>query len=168
MRSASFNLLLFWHGLFAGAYIVAFASGDDDFMGMHIAAGWMLIGLGFIRLLVAVFMPETSPWSLPWPNPALIKAFRRHWEALDAVALFQGRNLMIVMSGLVVLTVSVLASFSGYLPGDDLHEGIANFSLMAVLAHGALILISQGMKKLKATPPSEPPAKPKPGRPKFL
>ncbi len=167
MRSASFTLLLFWHGLFAGTYIVAFITGDDDFMGMHIAAGWMLIGLGFIRLLIATVMPETSPWSLPWPNTALIKSFKRHWGSLDAPALFQGRTLPIVVSGLVVLTVSVLASFSGYLPGDDLHEGVANLSLMAVLAHGALILISQGLKKIRSAP-SGAPANPKPGRPNFL
>lgn len=151
MLSLSLNLLLFWHGLFAGSYIVAFATGDDA-MGMHIAAGWFVIVLGAFRLLIALIAPERSPWSLPWPNAALVKAFKRHFSKRDP-ALLQGRNLMIVASGLAVLMVSVLASLSGYLPSDDLHEGIANLSLAFILGHIALILLAQGLKRIKAAPP---------------
>lgn len=152
----SFNLLLFWHGLFAGSYIVAFVS--DDAMGMHIAAGWFVILLGAFRLLVALMAPEKSPWSLPWPNAVLVNAFKRHLNAADP-ALLQGRNLLIVASGLLVLMGAVLASLSGYLPSDDLHEGIANFSLAIILGHVGLILISQGLKRVKAGA-SGAPAKP--------
>ncbi|MBF0269090.1 MAG: hypothetical protein HQL44_10915 [Alphaproteobacteria bacterium] len=157
MRNLSFNLLLFWHGLFAGSYIVAFLTGDDA-MGMHIASGWFVIGLGAWRLLIALLAPERSPWSLPWPNAVLIKAFRRQLLDLDPQAL-QGRNLLIVASGLIVLMGAVLASLSGYLPSDDLHEGFANLSLAFVLGHVALILISQAFKKVKAAS-SPAPAKP--------
>ncbi|CAA6603912.1 membrane hypothetical protein [Rhodospirillaceae bacterium LM-1] len=148
MRGLSFNLLLFWHGLFAGSYIVAFLTGDDA-MGMHIASGWFVILLGAFRLLAALLVSDKSPWSLPWPNATQIKAFRRQSRDLDPQAL-QGRNMLLVASGLIVLMGAVLASLSGYLPSDDLHEGIANLSLAFVLGHAALVLISQGMKRVKA------------------
>jgi hypothetical protein len=154
MKNFSFNLLLFWHGLFAGSYIVAFLTGDDA-MGMHIASGWFVIGLGALRLLVALLAPERSCWTLPWPNAVLVKAFKRQWVERDA-RIVQGRNLLIVVSGLIVLMGSVLASLSGYLPNDDLHEGIANLSLAFVLGHVALILLAQGLKKIKAGPSPAP------------
>ena len=161
MKSLSFNLLLFWHGLFAGSYIVAFLT--DDALGMHIAAGWFVIGLGAFRLLIALLAPERSCWSLPLPSPVLVKAFKRQWAARDAGIVLE-RNLFIVASGLIVLMGAVLASLSGYLPGDDLHEGIANLSLAVVLGHVAFILLSQGLKKIKALA-SPAPAKPLPNRP---
>jgi hypothetical protein len=151
MKNLSLNLLLFWHGLFAGSYIVAFVTGEEA-MGMHIAAGWFVIGLGALRLAVALFASDRSCWSLPWPNAVLVNAFKRQWAERDG-ALFKGRNLLIVASGLVVLVGAVLASLSGYLPGDDLHEGIANFSLVAVLVHAALVSLAQGLKRIKAGAP---------------
>lgn len=154
MKSLSFNLLLFWHGLFAGSYIVAFATGDEA-MGMHIAAGWFVVGLGGLRLLIALAAPEKSPWSLPWPNAALVKAFVRNLKEPDS-SLFAGRNLMIVLSGLVVLMAAIVASLSGYLPSEDAHEAIANLSLAFALAHAGLILLAQGLKKIRSAPSPEP------------
>lgn len=144
------NLLLFWHGLFAGSYIVAFASGDAA-MGLHIAAGWFVIGLGGLRLLIALAAPEKSPWSLPWPNAALVNAFIRNLKEPGS-QMFVGRNLLIVLSGLVLLMAAVLASLSGYLPSEDAHEAIANLSLVFVLVHAGLILLAQGLKKIRSAP----------------
>lgn len=154
MKGASFNLLLFWHGLFAGSYIVAFATGDEA-MGAHIAAGWFVIGLGAFRLFAALLAPEKSPWSLPWPNAALFKAFVRNLKEPNA-SLFAGRNLMIVLSGLAVLMAAVVASLSGYLPSEDAHEAVANLSLAVVLAHAGLILLAQGLKKIRSAPSLAP------------
>jgi cytochrome b len=148
------NLLFAWHGLLAGSYFVAYATAEMS-LRMHEAAGWFVIGLIGLRLLAALFAGQSSPWSLPWPNSALVKAFFNNLAKLDPMA-FRGRNPLLILSGLAMLTLALLAALSGLLPWEDPHEGLAEFSLFFLAVHGGLVLIAQGLKALAAISPIKP------------
>ena len=62
----SFDLLLFWHGLFAGSYTIAYLTAEGA-PALHQFAGYAAIGLLVLRLLMAIVVAERSPWALPWP-----------------------------------------------------------------------------------------------------
>ncbi len=153
------TLLFAWHGLLAGSYAVAYGTAEAS-LRMHEAAGWFVIGLIALRLLAALFASDASPWALPWPNAAMMKAFVNHSRRLNPAAL-RGRNPLLVLSGLAMLAAALLAALSGLLPWEDPHEAMAAFSLFFVALHMGFVLTAQGLKNLAATP-SRQPAAPRP------
>ncbi|MBI4969275.1 MAG: cytochrome b/b6 domain-containing protein [Rhodospirillales bacterium] len=140
-----FNLLMVWHGLFAGSYLVSYATAEFS-LGMHLFAGYALLALLFLRLAVALFVAETSPWSLPWPNARLARTFSERLRAFDLAAL-RGRNPLVILSGLALIVASLLAALSGFLPWEDPHEALASFSLATVGVHVAAVLLTQFIKR---------------------
>lgn len=145
-----FDLLLFWHGLFAGSYTIAYLTAEGA-PALHQFAGYTAIGLLALRLLAAAGAAERSPWALPWPKATMWQAFGRKLGSGN-LSVFRGRTPLAPLSGLVLLGVLVLVSLSGlaadWWKWEDLHEGIAEGSLTVVLVHIAIVSLGPLLKKL--------------------
>lgn len=146
----SFDLLLFWHGLFAGAYTIAYLTAESA-PALHQFAGYTAIGLLALRLLVAVAVAKRSPWALPWPKATMWQTFGRKLGSGD-LSVFRSRTPLAPLSGLAILATLVLVSLTGLAADwwrwEDLHEGIAEGSLTVVLVHAAIVSLGPLLKKL--------------------
>lgn len=140
-RFSAYDLLTIWHGLFAGAWTVAWLTGGGA-MPLHRFAGYVLLGLLGLRLLVAAFARAPGMWALPWADAPLWRSFRRKLSQ-DAVAAFAGRTPFAPLSGLALLAAVLLATLSGLLAdlriGAQLHDALTNASLAVVLGHVAVV-----------------------------
>lgn len=146
----AFDLLLVWHGLFAGAYTIAYLTADGA-RGLHQFAGYTLLGLLTLRLLLAATVAERSPWSLPWPKAALWRSFGRKLGGAD-LSVLRGRTPLAPLSGLALLAMLTGVGLSGlaadWWKWEDLHEGLAEGSLAVVLVHVALVALGPALRKL--------------------
>lgn len=144
-----FAVLVGWHGLLAGAFTIAWISGDVV-MRLHVVVGYIALGLLMVRLALALAAPDRSPWSLPWADKA-------HWQrfftglAANPAATLAGRTPFAPLSGLAVLVTTVLAVLTGVVADvarlDDPHEAMANVALLAVFAHLLVILGSAWLRR---------------------
>lgn len=146
----AFDLLLLWHGLFAGAYTVAYITAEGA-PGLHEFSGYVTLGLLAVRLLAARLAGGHAPWALPIPKMSMWKNFGRRLLAGDLGAL-RGRTPFAPLSGLVILGFTVLASLSGlsadWWGWDDLHEGLAEGSLALVAVHIAIVSFAPLLQRL--------------------
>lgn len=145
------TLLMAWHGLFAGAYTIAFVTSEGAGH-LHELAGYITVGLLVLRFAVALTVNEKSVWSLPWAPRALWKAFGRKLIR-DPAAALRGRTPFAPLTGLLVLVSVALAATTGLatLPVEaleDLHEGAASLTYPAVLGHLAVVFLPVLVKKL--------------------
>jgi len=148
-----FDLLLLWHGLFAGAYTIAYLTADGA-AGLHEFAGYAALALLALRLLAAVIAGTRAPWALPLPRAAQWKNFGRKLAAGE-FGVLRGRTPFAPLSGLVILITLVLVTLSGlaadWWEWEDLHEGLAEGSLVIVLIHIALVSFGPLLKKFGDT-----------------
>ncbi|MBN8890477.1 MAG: cytochrome b/b6 domain-containing protein [Rhodospirillales bacterium] len=154
-RLSAYDMLTAWHGLFAGAWAVAYLTGGGA-MPLHRFAGYVLLGLLAVRLLVAVLARAPGMWALPWADAPLWRSFRRKLGQ-DAVAAFAGRTPLAPLSGLALLVAILLVTLSGLLAdlriAGDLHETMADASLMLVLGHLAVVASAALLRWLRAPAP---------------
>lgn len=146
----AFDLLMLWHGLFAGAYTIAYLTADGA-PGLHEFAGYAALGLLAVRLLAAVIAGERAPWALPLPRAAMWKNFVRKLAGGN-FGVLRGRTPFAPLSGLVILAALVLTILSGlaadWWEWNDLHEGLSEGSLTIVLIHIAIVSFGPLLKKL--------------------
>lgn len=143
------TLLVGWHGLFAGAYTIAFVTSEGAER-LHELAGYITVGLLGLRFAVALVAPDKSVWSLPWAPRPLWTAFGRKLVQTPGAAL-RGRTPFAPLTGFLVLASVALAAATGLLtlPShvfEDLHEGAATLTYPAVLAHLAVVLLPALLK----------------------
>ncbi len=145
------DLLLVWHGLFAGSYIVAYVTSEGAH-GLHRFAGYGLLALLTLRLLAAALAREKSVWALPWARLSMWRNFgARLWR--DGSAALGGRTPFTPLSGLLLLAILVPLALSGLTADwwrwDDLHEGLAEASLALVLGHVAVVSAGPLLRRLR-------------------
>lgn len=147
-----FDLLLLWHGLFAGAYTIAWLTAESA-QGLHQFAGYAAIGLLAVRLLAAALAPDRSVWALPWPRPAMWRSFAKRLGSGD-LSVFRGRTPLAPLSGLVLLATLLLVTLSGlaaeWWDWEDLHEGPAEASLSIVFIHIGLVTLGPLLRRLSS------------------
>lgn len=146
----SFEWLMVWHGLFVGAYTIAYLTAEGA-PGLHEFAGYSALSLLAVRLLAALIAGERAPWALPLPKASMWKNFGRKLAAGNFSAL-RGRTPFAPLSGLVILGALVLVTLSGlaadWWEWEDLHGGLAEGSLTLVLIHIAIVSFAPLLKKL--------------------
>jgi len=146
----SFELLMVWHGLFVGAYTLAYLTAEGA-PGLHQFAGYSALVLLAARLLTALVAGERAPWALPLPKASMWKNFG-HKLATGKFSVLLGRTPFAPLSGLVILGTLVLVTLSGlaadWWKWEDLHEGLAEGSLSLVLIHIAIVSFAPLLKKL--------------------
>lgn len=146
----AFELLMLWHGLFVGAYTIAYLTAEGA-PRLHEFSGYAAMALLALRLLAASVAGARAPWELPLPKASMWKNFGRKLHDGNFNAML-GRTPFAPLSGLVILVALVLVTLSG-LAADwwewkDLHGALAESSLMIVLIHIAIISFAPIMKKV--------------------
>jgi cytochrome b len=145
------HLLIAWHGLFAGAWVMAYLTAEGSAV-LHNFTGYVAVGLLAIRLAVAALANAKSIWALPWANTTLWQSF---WRRLNSqgMAAFTTRTPFAPLSGLALLCAVLLAGVSGLLANTEafgeLHEGCADLSLIVVVGH-LIIVASTPLLRLLA------------------
>lgn len=145
------TLLMTWHGLFVGAYTIAFVTSEGAGH-LHEVAGYVTVALLALRFGIALVAPEKSLWALPWVSRAHWAAFGRKLLQNPAAA-FRGRTPFAPLTGLLLLVSIALAATTGLLtlPSkifEDLHEGAASLTYPAVFLHLAVVFLPIILRKL--------------------
>lgn len=152
------RLLRLFHALMSGAFLTAYLTGGEDAYGIHVVAGYVVLGaLGF-RLLMALAAPGDSVLRLPRPSLSALAAWLGRLPFAPSKTL-AARSPLHGFVGVAVLAGTALAASSGaiadYLPGvEDLHEALGELALFLALFHGALVFLLAGLKR--AVRPSHP------------
>lgn len=146
------TLLMGWHGLFAGAYTIAFVTSEGAER-LHELAGTITVALLVLRFAVALVAPEKSVWALPWAPRPLWRAFGRKLLR-DPSGALRGRTPFAPLTGLAILTSVALAGTTGLMTLpiealEDLHEGAASLTYPAVLAHLAVVSLPVLARKIR-------------------
>jgi cytochrome b len=148
----AFDLLLFWHGLFVGAYTVAYLTAEGA-PALHEFSGYAALALLAVRLIIARLAGQRAPWALPLPRAAQWKNFARQLLS-GRLGVLRGRTPFAPLSGLLILGVMVLVSLSGlaadWWKWEDLHDGLAEGSLALVLIHIAIVSFAPLLRRLAA------------------
>ena len=154
------DLLLAWHGLFAGCYIVAYLTAEGG-MAVHRFAGYSAMALLAVRLLAAA-LATRGPWTLPWASAGQWRAFGKKLLGSGPGA-FKGRTPLSPLSGWAVLLMMVPVVLAGliadWFDAEDLHEGLAEGSLVMILVHVGVVSLGPAAKALRthsAGLPSKP------------
>ncbi len=145
------TLLMGWHGLFAGAYTIAFVTQEGPGR-LHELAGYITVGLLALRLGVALLVGSKSLWALPWAPGSLWRGFARKL-ARDPMAALRGRTPFAPLTGAAVLATVTLAAASGLMTlpvhaFEDLHEGAASLTYPALILHLAVVALPVLLRKL--------------------
>ena len=139
------KFLTLWHGVFSGAFIIAYISEDAYFM--HAFAGYLVLGAVAIRVLFGLLASPKSPLALP--NPM---ALTRTWVE-NVLAGRKARNPIVAWIGVGMLVSIAVASATGWIVDmaprlDDLHEGAAEFTLAIIFAHLGFVAFRHVRKAL--------------------
>jgi cytochrome b len=148
-RAVAFHLLLLWHGLLAGGYTVAFLTAEGSHA-LHEFAGYLVLGLLVLRLVVASLVSGEGSWALPWPGRALWRSFLSRLRSSE-LEVFRQRTPLVPLSAFAILATLVFAAVTGLAADawrwEDLHEGIAEATLTLVLFHLGLVSLAPLLKK---------------------
>src|SRR3546814_3678244 len=68
LRRHAFTLLRLWHAVFAGGFLVAYLTADEDTYAMHQFAGYVVLAALALRLAVGLLTPVGHPLRLPRPD----------------------------------------------------------------------------------------------------
>lgn len=129
------SILMGWHALVSGAFIVA-AVTDDDAYAVHEFAGLTIFFLLGLRVIIAMIARDGSPLQLPGVKPPKGAPPGVVVKRLIHGAL--GASMLIVLLGAVL---------SGYV-SEDLHEGLGGLAIGLVVVHLAVVFALHGLKVL--------------------
>ena len=145
LRRHAFTLLRLWHAVFAGGFLVAYLTADDDTYAMHQFAGYVVLAALVLRLLAGLLAPVGHPLRLPRP----LLADLRTWLARR-----RGRSPLFAWFAVALLavvgTVAASGAVADYLPPvEHLHEAVAEASLWLIFAHIAFVTVIYSGRRLK-------------------
>jgi len=157
-------LLRLFHWSLAGSFAIAFVT-EDDLLALHVWAGYLILGLIMIRVLWGFVGPRHARWSDFVKEPTEILAYLKAAIQFRA-ARYLGHNpaggamvvalmLSLTITGLTGLAVYGAQELSGpmapLLGGlsegwahalEDIHEVLANLTLLLVLLHLAGVALA--------------------------
>ncbi len=119
---------LILHALLSGAFLVAYATGDEDTYAMHLAAGYLLLVVLTVRVGGGVAAGRGNALQLPRPG-RLGDIIRRPWSAMPWLT-----SLLLAVIGVAGIT----GIFADQLPRSfvgHLHEGLGEVAMITALAH---------------------------------
>jgi len=157
-------LVRLFHWSLAGSFTIAFVT-EDDLLALHVWAGYLILGLILIRVLWGLVGPRHARWSDFVKEPAEIFTYLKaaiqfraarylgHNPAGGAMVVALMLSLTVTgLSGLAVYGAQELSGpmaplFSGLSEGwahalEDIHEVLANLTLLLVLLHLAGVALT--------------------------
>jgi len=157
-------LIRLFHWTLAVSFFTAYLI-EDDWMALHVLAGYTVLGLMLFRLFWGVVGPRNARFANFVYSPAVTLAYLRDVISLRAKR-YLGHNpaggamviaLLLSLSATAVsgLLLYGYAEFSGPLAGlmrdapewlggrlEDVHEFLANFTLLLVVLHLAGVVVA--------------------------
>lgn len=143
-----FVVLRAWHALLAGAFLVAYLTGDEDTYRMHMFAGYAVLAALLLRPLLAIGAPATSPLRLPHPSRAAVAAWWRERR---------GRNPLLPWMAVAVLAAVGASAVTGALADvatslEHPHEALSEASLWVIGGHVVMVFaIFGGLRRVLGT-----------------
>ncbi len=141
-----------FHWLFALCFAGAYLTGDGErWRLVHVILGYTMAGLLVFRLLYGLFGPATVRLQVLWRKLAVVPGWLRGLAQghLFSVAYWrQGQGVAMGATITAILLLAVPLLLSGHATYDEwggewleeVHEFLANVSLLLVLAHLGLLL----------------------------
>lgn len=150
------RLLLGFHALMSGSFLVAYLSGGEDSYGIHVFAGYTVLAALAARLVMALVAPKDSPLRLPRPSLSAVGDWLARLLRLDGAA-FRARSPLLAFIAVAMLIGTAGAAVTGAVadwvqPVEDLHEALGDFALMLALVHVALAFGLAGLKRVAPAP----------------
>ena len=116
------------HALLSGAFLVAYATGDEDTYAMHLAAGYLTLVVLTARIGAGLTVGRGHSLQLPRPG-RLSELVKRPWSAMP----------WLTASLLVAIAMAGISGiFADQLPRSligHLHEGLGEAAMDIALAH---------------------------------
>lgn len=140
-----------FHWLFALSFVGAYLSAESEHWRLlHVTLGYTMAGLLAFRLLYGLFGPQPVRLSVLWRKLTAVAGWTRgllqgkvfsmaHWRQGQGVAM--GAAVVVMLALVVPVTLSGYALYNDW-GGEwfeDVHEFFANFFLVMVFAHLALL-----------------------------
>lgn len=152
------GLLLFFHAALAGAFGVAYFSGDESTYALHQFTGYTALAALVLRILAAGFAPAGSPLRLPRPSAAALWRWTVGLVRRDPAAR-RMRSPLYAWMAVVMLIAAVLMAASGATADfvratEDLHEALAETAPAFFFGHLGLVLWLHWLKPRTARPAS--------------
>lgn len=122
------TVMLILHAVLSGAFLVAYATGDEDTYAMHLAAGYLLLVVITVRVGGGIAVGRGHVLQLPRPG-RFVDLMKRPWSAMPWLT-----TLLLVAIGVAGIT----GIFADQLPRSfvgHLHEGLGEGAMIAALAH---------------------------------
>lgn len=137
-------LLKGWHACFAGSFVVAYLTADEDTYAMHLFAGYAVLAALAVRLVAALAAPASSPWRISRPDPGRTLA----WFAER-----KGRHPLFAWFAAALLIAVALAGLSGAMADgatwmEDPHESLSEVSLAVIFGHIGFVSWIYGGRRL--------------------
>lgn len=143
-------ILFTFHAALSGAFLVAYVTGDEDTYGMHVIAGYTVLGALLVRLTAAALAPTGSPLCLPGPRIAAVGRYMRRLLSGDPAARQERSPLYAWMAAILLIATGVAAvsgAVTDFLPKlDDLHEALGEIAFYLALGHIAIVAALHALK----------------------
>lgn len=155
-------ILFAFHAALSGAFLVAYVTGDEDTYGMHVIAGYTVLGALLVRLTAGALAPTGSPLCLPGPRVAEVGRYMRRLLSGE-LAVRQERSPLYAWMAAILLIATGVAAVSGaitdFLPKlDHLHEALGKIALYLALGHIAIVVALHALKRHPSALPEAPAA----------
>lgn len=136
------DIRLALHAILSGAFLVAYATGDEDTYIAHLAAGYLVLAALTLRVGAGALLGSGHALRLPQPGP-LRTLLTRPWTAGPWIAV-----LVLVVTAAAVFT-GIYADFWPRSVIGHLHASASTIAIDAVLVHmGFSILLYLRGKRL--------------------
>lgn len=148
---AEMAVLLLFHATLSGAFLVAYLTGDEDTYRMHVFSGYAVLAALSVRLLAGIAAGGDSPLRFPRPSVDALRRWVVRLIAGDPQARTGRSPLLAWMAAALLVGVGATA-LSGAAADfvtrvEDLHEALGEAALWLVLAHIALVLALNWLKR---------------------
>ncbi|WP_303906867.1 cytochrome b/b6 domain-containing protein [Thiohalomonas denitrificans] len=149
-------LIRLFHWSLVAAFTVAYIT-EDDFMTLHVYAGYVIVGLVLFRLIWGVIGSRHARFSDFVFGPATVVAYLKDL-LLHRARRYIGHNpaggamILALLGSLLLTTLTGLAAYGAEGGGplastvlasgvfEDIHEFFANFTLLLVTIHIAAVI----------------------------
>jgi len=153
-KALQFSVRLAFHASLSGAFLVAYLTGDEDTYHMHVFAGYLVLVTAGLRILVGLWAPDGSLLRLPQPQTAPLCDWLRRLVAGDP-SVIRGRSPLLAWLAAGALATVAIAAATGVVAdfvtkAEHLHEALSEFALWMVVAHVAVLVILNWLKRVRA------------------
>lgn len=137
------TLLKVWHAVLAGAFLVAYATADENTYAMHQFAGYTVLAAIIVRLLAGLLAPSAGPWRLPRPSVSASLAWLKARKGRHPLFAWFAAILLIVVG--LVAAFGAAADWVTWM--EHPHEAVADASLWVIAGHIAFVAFMYGGRK---------------------